>query len=151
MKFLRLLIVFCSFSVFAQPGGMWLPSLLEGEREAEMKKLGMKISAKDIYDHNKASLTDAIAHCGGGGAWESMSPTGLLLTHHQWGYGQSQSHSTVEHDYLEDGCWAMSLEEELPNPGLTATFIVKIEGVTSTILKDITSFMSEEEQQKKIE
>ena len=151
MKFLRLLIVFCSFSVFAQQGGMWLPSLLEGEREAEMKKLGMKISAKDIYDHNKSSLKDAIVHFGGGCTSEIISPKGLLLTNHHCGYGQIQSHSTVEHDYLEDGFWAMSLEEELPNPGLTATFIVKIEDVTSTILKDITSFMSEEEQQKKIE
>lgn len=151
MKFLRLLIVFCSFSVFGQQGGMWIPSLLEGEREAEMKKLGMKISAKDIYNHNKSSLKDAIVHFGGGCTSEIISPNGLLLTNHHCGYGEIQSHSTVENDYLEDGFWAMSLEEELPNNGLTATFIVKIEDVTSTILNGITSTTSEEEQKKKIE
>jgi hypothetical protein len=151
MKFLRLLIVFCSFSVFAQQGGMWIPSLLEGEREAEMKKLGMKISAKDIYNHNKSSLKDAIVHFGGGCTSEIISPNGLLLTNHHCGYGEIQSHSTVENDYLEDGFWAMSLEEELPNNGLTATFIVKIEDVTSTILNGITLTTSEEEQKKKIE
>src|SRR5690606_13861321 len=151
MKFLRLLIVFCSFTVFGQQGGMWIPSLLEGEREAEMKKLGMKISAKDIYNHNKSSLKDAIVHFGGGCTSEIISPNGLLLTNHHCGYGEIQSHSTVENDYLEDGFWAMSLEEELPNNGLTATFIVKIEDVTSTILNGITSTTSEEEQKKKIE
>jgi hypothetical protein len=151
MKFLRLLIVFCSFSVFGQQGGMWIPSLLEGEREAEMKKLGMKISAKDIYNHNKSSLKDAIVHFGGGCTSEIISPNGLLLTNHHCGYGEIQSHSTVENDYLEDGFWAMSLEEELPNNGLTATFIVKIEDVTTTILNGITSTTSEEEQKKKIE
>src|SRR5690606_3531025 len=151
MKFLRLLIVFCSFSVFGQQGGMWIPSLLEGEREAEMKKLGMKISAKDIYNHNKSSLKDAIVHFDGGCTSEIISPNGLLLTNHHCGYGEIQSHSTVENDYLEDGFWAMSLEEELPNNGLTATFIVKIEDVTSTILNGITSTTSEEDQKKKIE
>lgn len=151
MKFLRLLIVFCSFTVFGQQGGMWIPSLLEGEREAEMKKLGMKISAKDIYNHNKSSLKDAIVHFGGGCTSEIISPNGLLLTNHHCGYGEIQSHSTVENDYLEDGFWAMSLEEELPNNGLTATFIVKIEDVTSTILNGITLTTSEEEQKKKIE
>ncbi|MFA7445065.1 MAG: S46 family peptidase [Flavobacteriaceae bacterium] len=151
MKFLRLLLVFCSFSVFAQQGGMWIPSLLEGEREAEMKKLGMKISAKDIYNHNQSSLKDAIVHFGGGCTSEIISPNGLLLTNHHCGYGQIQSHSTVENDYLEDGFWAMSLEEELPNSGLTATFIVKIEDVTTTILNGVTASMTEEEQKKKIE
>src|SRR5690606_35408805 len=151
MKFLRLLIVFCSFSVFGQQGGMWIPSLLEGEREAEMKKLGMKISAKDIYNHNKSSLKDAIVHFGGGCTSEIISPNGLLLTNHHCGYGEIQSHSTLENDYLQDGFWAMSLEEELPNSELTATFIVKIDDVTSTILNGVTSAMTEEEKSKKIE
>jgi len=151
MKLLRLLFVLVSFSAFAQQGGMWIPSLLEGEREKEMKKLGMKIAASDIYDHNKSSIKDAIAHFGGGCTSEVISPNGLLLTNHHCGYGEIQSHSTLENDYLTDGFWAKSMDEELPNKGLTATFIVKIEDVTTQILKGITSAMPESEKQKKIE
>jgi len=151
MKTLRLLFIFISFSAFAQQGGMWIPSLLEGEREKEMKKLGMKISASDIYNHNKSSIKDAIVHFGGGCTSEIISPNGLLLTNHHCGYGEIQSHSTIENDYLQDGFWAKSLDEELPNKGLTATFIVKIEDVTTQILKGITPTMSETEKQKKIE
>jgi len=151
MRLFRLLFILVSFSAFSQQGGMWIPSLLEGEREKEMQKLGMKISASDIYNHNKSSIKDAIVHFGGGCTSEMISPNGLLLTNHHCGYGEIQSHSTVENDYLEDGFWAMSLEEELPNPGLTATFIVKIDDVTTTILNGVTSSMSEEEKSKKIE
>lgn len=151
MRLFRLLFILVSFSAFSQQGGMWIPSLLEGEREAEMKKLGMKISASDIYNHNKSSIKDAIVHFGGGCTSEIISPNGLLLTNHHCGYGEIQSHSTLENDYLQDGFWAMSLEEEVPNPELTATFIVKIDDVTSTILNGVTASMSEEEKSKKIE
>lgn len=151
MKLFRLLFVLVSFSAFSQQGGMWIPSLLEGEREKEMQKLGMKISASDIYNHNKSSIKDAIVHFGGGCTSEIISPNGLLLTNHHCGYGEIQSHSTLENDYLQDGFWAMSLEEELPNSGLTATFIVKIDDVTTTILNGVTESMSEQEKQKKIE
>jgi len=151
VKLLRLLFILVSFSAFAQQGGMWIPSLLEGEREKEMKKLGMKISASDIYNHNKSSIKDAIAHFGGGCTAEVISPNGLLLTNHHCGYGEIQSHSTLENDYLTDGFWAKSLEEELPNKGLTATFIVKIEDVTDKILNEIISSEPETEKQKKIE
>lgn len=151
MKLFRLLFILVSFSAFAQQGGMWIPSLLEGEREKEMQKLGMKISASDIYNHNKSSIKDAIVHFGGGCTSEIISPNGLLLTNHHCGYGEIQAHSTLENDYLQDGFWAMSLEEELPNPSLTATFIVKIDDVTTTILNGVTSSMSEQEKQKKIE
>jgi len=151
MKLLRLFFVLVSFSAFAQQGGMWIPSLLQGEREKEMKKLGMKISISDIYNHNKSSIKDAIAHFGGGCTSEVISPNGLLLTNHHCGYGEIQSHSTLENDYLQNGFWAKSLTEELPNKGLTATFIVKIEDVTNQILKGIADSMSESEKQKKIE
>lgn len=151
MKLFRLIFVLVSFSAFSQQGGMWIPSLLEGEREKEMQKLGMKISASDIYSHNKSSIKDAIVHFGGGCTSEIISPNGLLLTNHHCGYGEIQSHSTLENDYLQDGFWAMSLEEELPNLGLTATFIVKIDDVTTKILEGITESMSEQEKQKKIE
>jgi len=151
MKLLRLFFVLISFSAFAQQGGMWIPSLLQGEREKEMKKLGMKISVSDIYNHNKSSIKDAIAHFGGGCTSEVISPNGLLLTNHHCGYGEIQSHSTLENDYLQNGFWAKSLAEELPNKGLTATFIVKIEDVTDQILKGIAENISEGEKQKRIE
>jgi hypothetical protein len=151
MKLLRLLFILVSFSAFSQQGGMWIPSLLEGEREKEMQKLGMKISASDIYSHNKSSIKDAIVHFGGGCTSEIISPNGLLLTNHHCGYGEIQSHSTLENDYLQDGFWAMTQEEELPNKGLTATFIIKIDDVTSTVLSGITSAIPEENKKKIID
>ncbi|WP_298264430.1 S46 family peptidase [uncultured Lutibacter sp.] len=124
-------------------GGMWIPSLLEGMNEQEMKLLGSKMTAKDIYDVNNSSLKDAIAHFGGGCTSEIISPNGLLLTNHHCGYGVIQSHSSVEHDYLKDGFWAMSYEEELPNESLTATFIKRIDDVTEAVFAGVTDDMDE--------
>ena len=151
MKFLRLLLLFISFSTFAQQGGMWVPSLLEGMNEKEMKSLGMKMSAKDIYDVNKSSMKDAVPQFNGGCTSEVISSKGLLLTNHHCGYGQIQSHSTVENDYLEKGFWAMNLAEELPNPGVVVTFIVKIEDITAKVLENTQSLSNEAEKQKKIQ
>lgn len=143
-----LLSIFWSISLFAQQGGgMWIPTELN---ESEMKEMGMNISAKDIFNPNSASIKDAIAHFGGGCTSEVISPQGLLLTNHHCGYGQIQSHSTVEHNYLKDGFWASDFEKELPNPGLTATFIVDIKDVTNDILKNVTSKDSEEQRNDKI-
>src|SRR5690554_1042039 len=143
MKLLRLLFIFLSFPLFAQQGGMWIPSLLEGMNETEMKNLGMKMSAKDIYDVNNSSLKDAIVHFNGGCTSEMISDQGLLLTNHHCGYSQIQNHSSLENDYLEHGFWAKNFKEELPNPGVTATFIIKIEDVTDQILQGITASMEE--------
>lgn len=151
MKFLRLLLLFLSFSAFAQQGGMWIPSLLEGMNEKEMKSLGMKMSAKDIYDVNKSSMKDAVPHFNNGCTSEVISSKGLLLTNHHCGYGEIQSHSTVENDYLEKGFWAMSMAEELPNPGLVVTFIVKIEDVTFKVLENTQTISNEADKQKKIQ
>lgn len=151
MKLLRFLFLFISVPVFAQQGGMWIPSLLDGMNETEMKNLGMKISAKDIYNTNKSSLKDAIVHFNGGCTSEFISAKGLLLTNHHCGYGQIQSHSSLKNDYLEDGFWAMNMKDELPNPGVTATIIIKIEDVTDKVLKGITSATSEAERKKIIE
>jgi hypothetical protein len=151
MKFLRVLLLFLSFSAFAQQGGMWIPSLLEGMNEKEMKSLGMKMSAKDIYDTNQSSLKDAVPHFNGGCTSEVISSKGLLLTNHHCGYSQIQSHSTVENDYLEKGFWAMNLSEELPNEDLVVTFIVKIEDVTKKVLDNTESLKDEAEKQKKIQ
>lgn len=151
MKLLRLLFILFSLPVFAQQGGMWIPSLLEGMNESEMKHLGMKMSAKDIYDVNNASLKDAVPHFNGGCTSEVISNQGLLLTNHHCGYSQIQSHSSLENDYLENGFWAMNLKEELPNPGVTATFMVRIEDVTQQVLRGISESMTETDKQKKVE
>lgn len=151
MKLLRLLFIFLSVPLFAQQGGMWIPSLLDGMNETEMKNLGMKMSAQDIYDVNNSSLKDAIVHFNGGCTSEMISNQGLLLTNHHCGYSQIQKHSSLESDYLEHGFWAKSLKEELPNPGVTATFIIKIEDVTEKILEGTTSAMSEADKQGIIE
>src|SRR5699024_4245798 len=151
MKFLRLLFILLTVPLLAQQGGMWIPSLLEGMNESEMKNLGMKMSVQDIYDVNNSSLKDAIVHFNGGCTSELISDKGLLLTNHHCGYSQIQSHLSVENDYLENGFWAKNLQEELPNPGMTATLIVRIEDVTDKIMNGITENMSEDERQKRIE
>lgn len=152
MKLTKLLfIALFSVSVYAQQGGMWVPSLLSGMNESEMKSLGMKMSADDIYHVNNSSLKDAVAHFNGGCTSEVISPKGLLLTNHHCGYGEIQSHSSVENDYLQDGFWAMSLAEELPNPDLEVTFIVKIDDVTQQAFEGTENLSSEAEKQAQIE
>lgn len=121
-----------SASVVADEG-MWLPCLI-GERLADMKEKGLELSAEDIYSINQASLKDAIVLFGRGCSGELVSAEGLLLTNHHCGYGLIQSHSTVEHDYLTNGFWAMSREEELPSPGLTVSFLVRMEDVTERVV-----------------
>lgn len=151
MKFLKLLILLVAFPVFSQQGGMWIPSMLKGMNESEMQALGMKMSAEDIYDVNKSSLKDAIVHFDGGCTAEVISPKGLLLTNHHCGYGEIQNHSTVEHDYLQDGFWAKDMQSELPNPGMVVTFIVSINDVTNTVLEGVTALNNEAEKQKRIQ
>ena len=150
MKFLKILLLFITIQVSAQQGGMWIPSLLEGMNEQEMADLGSKLTAKDIYDVNNSSLKDAIGHFNGGCTSEVISSKGLILTNHHCGYSQIQSHSSMENDYLKDGFWAMSLEEELPNPGLFIEFIVRIEDVTTQVLNGVTDDMTEKEKQSTI-
>ena len=113
--------------------GMWMLHLLKQQNLAEMQALGLKLSDVDIYNPDGSSLKDAVVRFGGGCTGEVISSQGLLLTNHHCGFGQIQSHSSVEHNYLEDGFWAMSKSEELPNPGLTVTFVEKIEDVTDFV------------------
>ena len=115
MKFLKLFLLLFVIQTQAQQGGMWIPSLLKGMNETEMKNLGMKMSVKEIYDVNNSSIKDAVPHFNGGCTSEVISPKGLILTNHHCGYSQIQSHSTVDHDYLTDGFWAYKMEDELPN------------------------------------
>ncbi|MBD8082537.1 S46 family peptidase [Chryseobacterium caseinilyticum] len=125
---------FFSFSLgFAQQyGGMWIPTELN---EKEMKDLGMKISAKDIFNTQKPSIKDAVVQFNGGCTAEIISPKGLLLTNHHCGYSQIQSHSTVQNDLLSNGFWAKNSTEELANPGVTVDFIVDIKDVTKEVLE----------------
>lgn len=117
--------------------GMWLLPLLKGQKFPEMQALGLKLQDYDIYSPDSASLKDAVVIFGGGCTGEIVSPEGLLLTNHHCGYGCIQRHSTLEHDYLTDGFWAMSRDQELPNPGMTVTFIDKIEDVTNYVKKEL--------------
>ena len=151
MKFLKLFLLLFVLQTQAQQGGMWIPSLLKGMNETEMKNLGMKMSVQDIYDVNQSSMKDAVPHFNGGCTSEVISPKGLILTNHHCGYSQIQSHSTVEKDYLTDGFWAYKMEDELPNEGLTVTFIVKIEDVTVSVLEGTATLTSEAAKQKKIQ
>jgi hypothetical protein len=151
MKFIKLFVLLFVVHLQAQQGGMWIPSLLNGMNETEMKSLGMKISAKDIYDVNNSSLKDAVPHFNGGCTSEVISPKGLILTNHHCGYGAIQNHSTVDHDYLQDGFWAYKMEDELPNKGMVVTFVVRIEDVTSKIIEGVDALNDEAQKQKKIQ
>ncbi|MBK9151477.1 MAG: S46 family peptidase [Saprospiraceae bacterium] len=131
--------------------GMWLPQLLKLLNEKEMKSMGMKITAEDIYSINKGSLKDAIVHFGGFCTSEIISPNGLLLTNHHCGYGQIQSHSSVENNLIKHGFWAKSYKEELPNPGLTAIFIDYIDDVTQKALAGVNDKMTPSERQSAID
>ena len=123
--------------------GMWLPALIS-ERIADMQSKGLRLTAEDLYSVNNASLKDAIVLFGSGCTGELVSDEGLLFTNHHCGYGYIQKHSSVEHDYLKDGFWAMNRAQELPNPGLTVKFLDRMEDVTSEVFKGIKPKMSED-------
>ncbi len=127
--------------------GMWLPLFLKSLNESEMQSLGMKITAEDIYSVNSGSLKDAIAHFGGFCTSEVISNNGLLLTNHHCGYSNIQAHSSVDNNLLKDGFWAKNHGEELPNPGLYAMFINRIEDISNEILNGVTEGMSESDRQ----
>ena len=127
--------------------GMWIPMLL-GRNEAAMQKAGMHITAKDIYDINNACLKDAVILFNQGCTGEFVSDQGLFLTNHHCGYYYITSNSTVEHDYLTHGFWAMTREQEIPCKGLTATRLVRMEDVTNRVLAGIGDKTSEEERER---
>ena len=136
MKKTILLAVLLTVSLFPLKAdeGMWLPALIS-QRIADMQAKGLKLSAEDIYSVNQASLKDAVALFGSGCTGELVSDQGLLFTNHHCGYSYIQKHSSVEHDYLKDGFWALNRGEELPNPGLTVRFLERMEDVTAQVLK----------------
>lgn len=149
------LIAFLTFIVCALKGiadeGMWLPQLLQTLNEKQMKKMGMKINASDIYNINKGSLKDAIVSLGGFCTGEVISDQGLVLTNHHCGFDAIQNHSSLENNYIQNGFWAYNKQQELQNPGLYVSFIISIDEVTNTVLKGINTSMSEKERQTIIE
>ena len=146
----RFLILIAALLGFWAParadGGMWLPVLI-GERIADMQAKGLKLTAEDIYSVNQASLKDAVVLFGGGCTGELVSDQGLLFTNHHCGYSYIQKHSSVEHDYLKDGFWAMDRSQELPNPGLSVRFLERMEDVTALVLQGCGDNMSEQERE----
>ncbi|MDR0537621.1 MAG: S46 family peptidase [Tannerellaceae bacterium] len=132
--FLVLSILFLPLTINADEG-MWLLNLLKKQKITDMQALGLQLNDTDIYNLNGTSLKDAIVMFGGGCTGEVISPNGLILTNHHCGYNQLQNHSTLEHNYLENGFWAMRPEEELPNPGLSVTFIDSIVEVTDYVTR----------------
>jgi hypothetical protein len=143
-KFLTtgLLLTILLTPVLRADEGMWIPLLIEKYNIKLMQEKGFKLSAEDIYSVNKACMKDAVVQFGGGCTGEVISDEGLLITNHHCGYGQIQRHSTLEHDYLTNGFWAMSKEEELPDPGLTVTFLKRMEDVTDKVIKGTSEAMT---------
>jgi hypothetical protein len=142
LSILVILVVSFGFKVKADEG-MWLLPLIEKLNLGKMTEEGLKLSAEDIYSLNKVCIKDAVVVFSGICTAEIVSSQGLVLTNHHCGYGSIQSHSTLEHDYLKDGFWAMSKDEELPNPGMFANFLLRIDDVTNQVLANVKQGMSE--------
>lgn len=139
---LLLLVTLISLTNVKADEGMWLPHLLKKYNIEDMQKAGFKLTAEDIYSVNKACLKDAVIGLGREGSpfhhfctGEIISDKGLVVTNHHCGFGAIQQHSSLEHNYLKDGFWAMSLEEELSNPGITASFMISMKDVTAEVEK----------------
>lgn len=150
-KFILLFISIFLLHPVKADEGMWLPLLLKSLNESDMQSKGCKLSAEDIFSINKTSLKDAIVLFGGGCTGEIISKEGLLLTNHHCGFGQIQKHSSVENDYLTEGFWAKNKAEELPNPGLTATFIISMVDVSNEINDYIKNVKDESTREKLIQ
>jgi hypothetical protein len=137
-----LLAGFASLNARADEG-MWLPLFIDRLNYVDMQKMGLQLTAEEIYSVNHSSLKDAIVQFGAGCTGEVISKEGLIITNHHCGYSSIQSNSTVEHDYLTDGFWALDKKDELPNDMLTVTFLIRIEDVTQKILGVLTDKMTE--------
>ena len=156
MKNRIILFVLCLMlgfsSISRADEGMWLPLLLSKLNYADMQMKGLKLKADQIYSFNQACLKDAIVSLDHGGCTgEIISGEGLLLTNHHCGYEAIQTQSSINHDYLTDGFWAMKHDEELPNPGKTVSFLLRMEDVSDCVLTNVTADMSEADRKDKIE
>lgn len=145
MKKRIFIFIFSFLSIIATRAdeGLWLPILLEQLNLSDMQSMGLKLTADDIYSVNHSSLKDAVCLFGGGCTAEVVSDQGLILTNHHCGYSSIQLHSTLENNYLADGFWAKEKTDELQCSGLSVTFIVSMEDVTTKILDGVTAGMTE--------
>jgi len=151
-KLLLTLVAALFLQTFARADeGMWIPMLLEKYNIEQMQEMGFKLTAEDVYSVNQACLKDAVVIFGRGCTGELISDKGLIVTNHHCGLSQIQYHSTVEHDYLTNGFWAMSQDEELVNPGLSVTFLKRMDDVTEQVLEGIEEEMNVEERNKHIQ
>ncbi|MFC2111236.1 S46 family peptidase [Bacteroidota bacterium] len=150
---LGLLVGFNSFasSPSTPDEGMWLPMFIERLNYVDMKKMGLQLTAEELYSINNSSLKDAIVSMGFFCTAELVSPEGLMFTNHHCGYDVIQTHSSVEHDYLTDGFWAKNKKEELQNDGLTVSFLVRMEDVTAKVLENLNDDMTESQRSDEIE
>src|SRR5690554_4078267 len=147
---LSLLLLLINLSKVKADEGMWLLPLLQQLNIETMNEMGLELSAEELFSINQSSLKDAIVIFGGGCTGEMISDQGLLLTNHHCGYGQIQELSTLENNYLDNGFWAASKEEELPAPGLKVTFMRHMEDVTKRVLEGVSEDMDHETRQKAI-
>ncbi len=137
--------------------GMWLPMFVDRLNWVDIQEMGLQLTAEELYSINNSSLKDAIVGLASGSApngyfctGEIVSDKGLIFTNHHCGYDAIQDHSTIEHDYLTDGFWAMDFNEELPNPGLTASFLIRMEDITDKIVPELNDTLSQAERGKLI-
>jgi hypothetical protein len=147
--FALVLLTYSMGNIARADEGMWLPFLI-GRNYEDMKKHGLKLTQEQIYSINKSSLKDAVISFGGFCTGEIISNQGLILTNHHCGYDAIAANSTEEHNYLDNGFWAKNFEEEIAVPGLTATFMIRMEDVTAQVAKELNSKMTPEERAKKI-
>jgi len=157
----KITLCFLAFILLTLPSladeGMWIPMLLKKYNIEDMQKAGFKLTAEDIYDINQASLKDAVIGLGNESSpfhhfctGEIVSDQGLVITNHHCSFGMIQAHSSLEHNYLRDGFWAQSMAEELVNPKITASILVRMEDVTDKINAGLNAGMSESERTKKV-
>lgn len=130
--------------------GLWLPLLIKSQNYSEMQRMGLHLSPEDIYDINHSSIKDAVVQFSDFSSGAIISPNGLMITSHNSGLDYVHAHSTLKNDYLKNGFWAMSREEDLPNPGLSVTFLIRMENVTDKVLSKLRKNMSEEARISKI-
>lgn len=146
-------VLICAIFLLVLPGfskspdeGIWIPLLIEKYNIRLMQEKGFKLSAEDIYSVNRACMKDAVVNFNGGCTAELISAEGLLITNHHCGFGLIQEHSSLEHNYLRDGFWAMSRSAELPNPGVSVTILKWMEDVTGRVMEGVTDDMSPSDQ-----
>jgi hypothetical protein len=143
---LLLAVLYCHSA--APDEGIWIPLLIEKYNIKIMQEKGFKLSAEDIYSVNRACMKDAVVSFNGGCTAELISSEGLMITNHHCGYGLIQEHSSLDHDYLTDGFWAMSRNEELPNPGVSVTILKWMEDVTDEVLHGVNDSLTSSDREK---